>query len=140
MAYAVQADLNLDAQRLIELTDNSGAAGVLDSSLLGQLESEAESIVNALLSSALIAVPFTGTIPPLIKFITASLWAYRIYRHREVLDIPQTIKDDYALAWKLLQQIVAGEIRFDTAVPNLSGVPEVESSPSRGWTPRDLVT
>jgi phage gp36-like protein len=139
MAYAVQNDLNIDADRLIELTDSAAAPNVVDTTLLARLLAQSEAIVNAQLGGTT-TVPFTAPIPAIITFITAGIWAYRIYRHREVMDIPATIKDDYELAWSMMRQIVAGEIEIDPADDNLSGVPEVQSSCSRGWTPRDLVT
>lgn len=136
MPYANSDDLNIDPQRLVELTDNADAPGVVDSALLARLELQSEAIVNAKLSGT-VTVPFTGTIPAIITFITASIWAYRIYRHREVMDIPSPIKDDYEMAMEMLDQIVAGEIEIDPADDNLVGVPEVESNCTRGWFPRD---
>lgn len=145
MAYAQQSDLNIDAQRLIELTDNAGAPGVIDATLMATLEAQSETIVNAKLAGVAVAggfvVPFPGTAPAIITFITASIWAYRIYRHRPEIEMPPDIADDYKLAFEMIDQIIAGEISLAPGVtPNLAGVPEVESSDPRGWTPRDLVS
>lgn len=136
-AYAVEADLNLDATRLVELTDSAAAPNVKDAVLLARLETEAETIVNATIGGA-VTLPFV-TVPPIITFITASIWCYRIYRHREVMDIPKTVQDDYDMAMAMLAKIVDGTIKIDPVVANLAGVPEVESSCARGWTPRDLM-
>jgi phage gp36-like protein len=145
VAYAQQGDLNIDADRLVELTDNASAPGVIDNVLLATLETQSETIVNAKLAGAAVAggfvVPFTGTVPAIITFITASIWAYRLYRHRPEIATPQDIADDYKLAFAMMDQIVVGEINLTLgATPNLAGVPEIESSDPRGWTPRDLVT
>lgn len=140
MPYAVEADLNLDANRLIELTENPAAIGIKDAVLIAQLEAEAEGIVNAYLAGSVPGVPFTGTIPPVIKFITATIWARRIYRHREVMAVPANLSDDYLMAMQMLADIAAGNLSLTPITPNLSGVPEVQSSCPRGWTPRDLVT
>lgn len=142
MAYAVENDLNLDATRIIELTDSAAAPGVKDAVLLARLEAEAEAIVNAIIGNSVgaVPVPFVAPIPPIITFCTAAIWAYRIYRHREVMDIPSTVKDDYAMAMDMLKQISAGTIVIGPVTSDMSGVPSVESSPPRGWTDRDLVT
>lgn len=139
MPYAVEADLNLDPARIIELTENPSAIGVKDSVLLAQLETESEGIVNAMLGGA-VAVPFADPVPATIRFITAAIWARRIYRHREIMPVPPNLTDDYTMAMELMRGIIAGNVDLAPGVPNLSGVPEVESSCPRGWTPRDLVT
>ena len=146
MAYAQQSDLNIDANRLIELTDNAGAPGVIDNTLMATLEAQCETIVNTMLSGAAAAggfvVPFQAlpNTPPLITLITAYLWAYRIYRHRPEITMPPDIADDYKTGLDWIAQIVAGDLDVvPGTTPNLAGVPEVESSDARGWTPRDLV-
>lgn len=139
MAYAQRSDLNISDERLVELTDSSAAPGIADDVLLAMLETQAETIINAKLAGTA-TVPFTGTAPAIITFIAASIWAYRIYRHREVMTIPPPIEDDYKMAMEMLDQIVAGEIEIDPTVNSFAGVPEVESSCPRGWTPRDLVS
>lgn len=138
MPYAVEADLNIDATRLIELTENAAALGVKDAALIAQLETESEGIINALIGGS-VTLPFVS-VPPIIKFITAAFWARRIYRHREIMELPKNLADDYEMAMDMIKQIIAGEIKFDPVTPNLAGVPEVQSSCARGWTPRDLVT
>lgn len=135
--YATQADLNIDATRLIELTDSAAAPGVIDTVLLARLETEAESILNALIAGN-VTLPFT-TVPPIITFITAAIWARRLYRHREIMTLPSNLQDDYDMAMGLVDKINAGEIHFDLTTPVLISTPEVETSCPRGWTPRDLV-
>lgn len=137
MPYAVQADLNLDDSRLLELTENASNIGAIDTALLARLETESESIVNGVIGGS-ITLPFVST-PPMITFVTACIWKRRLYAHREVMQIPVTVESDYKFAMDLLAKIAAGEIELITGTPNLAGVPEVESSCARGWTPRDLV-
>jgi phage gp36-like protein len=139
LAYAVEADLNLSDARLVELTDSEAAPGVSDSALLARLEAEAEGIVDAYLAGS-VPVPFTAPIPAIITAITAWIWAYRIYRHREVMDIPKSVSDDYAMALALLEKIAAGGSAAVGVPSSLSpGVPSVETAEPRGWTPRDEV-
>lgn len=138
-AYAVEVDLNLSQTRLIELTDSDAAPGVKDTTLINQCEAEAERIVNAKISGS-VTLPFV-TIPSIITSITAWIWAYRIYRHREIMEIPKPIVDDYNLALSLLDGIAAtGNVSIGLPASSNPGVPDVESSASRGWTPRDLVS
>lgn len=133
MAYAVEADLNLSDQRLIELTDSEAAPGVKDSALLARLETEAEGIVDAMIAGVVV-LPFTA-VPPIIKSITAWIWAYRLYRHREVMDVPKSVADDYAMAMALLDKIASsGAIALGIPTQRVSNAPDVSSQEQRGWT------
>lgn len=147
MAYAQQSDLNIDSQRIIELTDNASAPGVPDNALLATLEAQSEVIVNSMLAGAAAAGRFTvpfptlPSTPPVITLITAFIWGARIYRHREIMELPPQIAADEKMAFDMIAQINAGELAIAPGVtPNLAGVPEVETSPARGWTPRDCVS
>lgn len=137
MPYAVEADLNLDANRLIELTEIPSALGVKDAATLARLEAESEAIVDGVIGGS-VTLPFASP-PRLITFVTACIWKYRLYVHREIMQMPGTVKADYEFAMSLLAKIVDGEINLVVGVQDLQGVPEVESSSARGWTPRDLV-
>ena len=137
MAYAVQADLNLSTERLIELTDNPAAPGVIDSAVMTKTEVEAESIIDAALTGV-VTVPFSAPIPPIIVTICAWIWAYRLYRHRPEMEIPKPIVDDYEMAMDMLKNLAARP-QVLTGVSG-DGSPAVESSEPRGWTPRDLVS
>lgn len=135
MAYAVQADLNLSSTRLIELTDSEAVPGVIDSAVMAKTETEAESIIDSYLSGSF-TVPFTGTIPAVIITITAWIWAYRLYRHREIMDIPKSVYDDYQMALVMLEKLAAGgaaAVGLDE--PSVPGV-TVRTSEPRGWTAR----
>jgi hypothetical protein len=135
LAYAVEADLNLSNERLIELTDSAAVPGVIDAAVMARTETEAESIVNGLLSD-IPGVPFVGTPPTIITTITAWLWACRLYRHRETMDAPQSVKDDCAMAMEMLAKMAeAGSIPGLEATS--SGV-LIRSSEPRGWTHRGL--
>lgn len=138
MPYAVTADLNLSDQRLIELTDSAAVPGVLDEDVLDARLVEAKSMVDSLLAPAGMGPYADGDVPPIITVITAWIWAYRLYRHREVMEIPQSIKDDYAMALQWLKDIVAGELAVDPEDEEAATaqVPTVLSSCPRGWTRR----
>jgi phage gp36-like protein len=139
LAYAVQADLNLSATRLIELTDSDAVPGVIDAAVMAKTETEARSIVDTYLAGSF-TVPFTAPIPEVIVTITAWLWACRLYRHRETMDPPQSVKDDCAMAIAMLEKLAAqGAAALGLPVSASPGVPSVESSEPRGWTPRDQV-
>ena len=146
MAYADEDDLNLDATRLVELTDSAAAPGVKDEALLTRLRVESEAIVNGILAGSGL-LPFSSPPPALITFCTAVIWKYRIFVHRDAMSIPAMVADDYKMVMGpdgigtdgMLEAIAQGQIDLGTGVPNLAGVPEVETSPARGWTPRDCV-
>ncbi len=141
MGYAEVAELNLSSRRLIELTDNEDAPGVLDEDLLALLLTESQSIVDGILGPAF-TVPFAdGDVPPLVRTCTAWIWTYRIYRHREVMEIPQSVKDDYDMALQMLKDMVAGVLdtggdEDEDSGGSSSQVPTVVSSSPRGWTDR----
>lgn len=135
MAYAVVSDLNLDERRLVELTDTQAAPGQKDAALIARLELDAEAIVNGILGG-LPDVPFTGAVPAIITFCTACIWKYRLYLHREVMDVPQAVKDDYQIAMDLLAKLAAGEISLEPAETTTVGSPNVTSTEPRGWTRR----
>ncbi len=82
-------------------------------------------------------VPFADdAVPPVIGVITAWIWAYRLYRHREVMEIPAAIKDDYARAMDMIKSILDGSLDIGPGSLELAQVPRVRSSPVRGWTCR----
>lgn len=135
MPYAVQADLNLSATRLVELTDSEAVPGVIDSALLTLLLAESQGIVDAYLAGS-IPVPFADPVPAIIRAITSWIWAYRIYRHREVMDIPKSVLDDYQMALSLLEKIAAGGSAAVGVPVSVSPAVFVTSSPPRGWTTR----
>ncbi len=144
MSYVEQAALNLSDRRLIELTDSESATGTIDTTLLAGLLVESEAIVNGILAP-LGVTPFAdGSVPSLVQVCTAWIWTYRIYRHREVMEIPQSVKDDYERALQMLKDMVAGVISLGDSTGDdpstaaaTSQVPTVISSDPRGWTHRD---
>jgi phage gp36-like protein len=133
--YAVQADLNLSTTRLVELTDSEAVPGVIDTTLTGLLLAESQGIVDAYLAGS-IPVPFADPVPAIIRAITSWIWAYRIYRHREVMDIPKSVLDDYAMALSLLEKIVAGGAAAVGLPATTNPGMIVRSSAPRGWTHR----
>lgn len=141
MAYAVQADLNLSETRLIELTDSADAPGEIDATVLAACLVEATAIADGILAPAG-AGPYTSDdVPPLVTVCTAWIWAYRLYRHREVMEIPEAIKDDYKRAFELLKEMAAGIIGdgdggLTGTTASDSQVPDFTVSSPRGWTSR----
>jgi phage gp36-like protein len=139
LGYAETTDLNLSDRRLIELTDSEDAPGVLDQDVLDRTLTETQSIIDSLLRTANLPVPFPDdAVPPVIKVITPWIWAYRLFRHREVMEIPKPIVDDYTRAMGMISQILDGSISLNDIGDDAltSPVPEVGSSCDRGWTHR----
>ncbi len=136
MAYADTGNLNLSAQRLIELTDSDSVPGEVDEGVLARTLTESQAVVDSVLAASR-SVPFPdNAVPPLINILTGWIWAYRLYRHREVMEIPKSIVDDYERAMMMLQQISDGVLIIDPADDKLGSVPRVRSSEPRGWTRR----
>ncbi len=139
MAYAETGDLNLSDQRLIELTDSAAATGTLDQDILDACLAESQAIVDGILAPAVTSLPYAdGDVPPLVTVCTGWIWAYRLYRHREVMEIPEAIKADYERAFQLLREMAAGIIGDgDGGVGDedatTSSVPIVSSRDSRCW-------
>ncbi len=138
MAYAETEDLNLSDQRLIELTDSAAAPGVLDQDILDRCLVESQAIVDAILAPAGVGNYADGSVPPLVVVCTSWIWAYRIHRHREAMEIPESIEKDYERALQMLADMAAGIIGDgDGGVGDedaaTSSVPSVTSRDSRCW-------
>lgn len=106
-----------------------------DDVLLARLEVESATIVDSALSGSY-TVPFSP-VPAVITLITSWIWCYRIYRHREVMDIPKSVMDDYNRALEWLKLMATGEMPIggSDGLPAVAAI-DMESSPVRGWTRR----
>lgn len=107
MSYSVEADLNLSAARLVELTESDSAVGVKDSTLIALLHERATDRINASLYGKYVIDPLD--FPPILTEIEADIWRFLIYSHREVMEIPKTVQDDYDWADGLLERYRTGE-------------------------------
>jgi len=94
--YSSESDLNLDPQRLIELTELPTAIGVKDQPTMDATSLEAQDDVDEMLAGVYV-VPFTvGSVPAPIRRIHASRWRYLLFERRDTLSIPA----DEVAKWK----------------------------------------
>jgi phage gp36-like protein len=91
-------DLDLSADRLIELTDTSAAPGVADQATIDRAGREAQRIIDSALVGVYV-VPFPqGQVPLDITRLHADIHRYLLFKHRDVLSIPESVADEYKLA------------------------------------------
>lgn len=112
MSYSQQSDLNLDSTRLIELTDNASAVGVIDSTLLTALSVEADAFVDGYLEGVYVT-PIAATpaaTPSPVRYASANIWRYLLYKHREVMSVPPVVKAELDRAIELLEKIAENKI------------------------------
>lgn len=126
MSYAVEADLNLSETRLIELTDSESAVGVKDAALIARLQAETDAFIDEHLF-AKYAVPL-NPVPVTIKYIAADIWKYRLYTHRETMQVPKTVQDNYNDAVARLREFGNGQAPLSAARVTADSSP----SPSGG--------
>jgi phage gp36-like protein len=97
-AYSSESDLNLDADRLSELTDTAGAQGVPNQTVLEQTSLDAQDAVDDRLQGTYV-VPFTPpNIPPAIRRLHAKIWKRMLFEHRDSMQVPATVEADYQKA------------------------------------------
>jgi phage gp36-like protein len=107
--YSTQPDLNLDADRLIELTDTSAAPGVLNQTVVDNTSLQAQSIIDARLGGTYL-VPFDANsqaVPDAIRRLHAALWRYLLFEHRDALNIPPSEEDAYKQARSDLKDLAS---------------------------------
>jgi phage gp36-like protein len=97
-AYSSESDLNLDADRLSELTDTAGAQGVPNQTVLEQTSLDAQDAVDDRLQGTYV-VPFAPpNIPPAIRRLHAKIWKRMLFEHRDSMQVPATVEADYQKA------------------------------------------
>lgn len=93
--YSADADLNLDAKRLIELTDSDAAPNALGQSVIDKAAEDAQDEIDEALAGVY-PVPFTaGNVPASIMRIHVRLKRYHIFEHRDAINIPEQIAKAY---------------------------------------------
>lgn len=128
MAFSVEADLNLSAERIIELTDSSAAPGVKDSVLLAALQLRATTKVEAAIYGKYLIDSTIPGFPPILTQLEADLWRFYLYEHREVMEIPATVSKAYTAACALLERYRLGH----EALPAARVVGASDPPPSSG--------
>jgi phage gp36-like protein len=118
MAYCSQAQIEeLYGADLIEgLTDDAGA-GVADADVITAVIADASREIDGY-CRAKYAVPFTGTIPPMVVTIAIVLSVWRMYRRRtQSFGMPEDVQADYEMRIKQLERINAGTLDLGVEPP-----------------------
>ena len=121
MAYSQRADLNLSTERLVELTDSADAVGVVDEDLLDRLHVRATNKVNAAIYGKYTVDP--DDVSEILVELQASLWRYYLYAHREVMEVPGTVREDYQAALAQLEKYRTGMEALDAGHTNAATDP-----------------
>lgn len=125
--YAARVDLRFTEERLIELTDSTATPGVVDESAVTAALVDGAVIIDGKLFGKYVT-PVVG--PPssgVLRLFNADVSRYLLYRRRETLQMPETVKTDYDRALRELDRIVDGD-------GDLLGAPRVgaETGPTPG--------
>ncbi len=113
MAYAAETDLNLSETRKIELTESEDAVGEKDATVIANLQARATAKIDAALFGKY-ATP-VSPVPAILTEIEADLWRYYLYTHREIMEVPKSVQEDYNYARDLLRQYAEGTMLLDAA-------------------------
>lgn len=97
--YSSESDLNLDPNRIVELTEVPTAIGVKDQPTLDVTSLEAQDDVDDVLAGAYVVPFLVGQVPAQIRRIHAARWRYLLFFRRDTLSIPpeETAKWEAAL-------------------------------------------
>lgn len=106
--YAQSANLNIDANRLIELTDTPTNVGVADMVLVERLGTETDALIDGLLFGKYIT-PVPAPIPAILALIALDIWRFRVYSHRETMEVPGEIQREYDRSYSLLKDYARGD-------------------------------
>jgi hypothetical protein len=118
--YSQRADLNLDEDRLKELTDSAQAVGVTSEELIARLAHRVQSDIDTALRGEYV-VPF-NPVPETIRWIHADLWREQLYLHRENMVVPPTVTMAADLARKALLELTEADGPvLDAPLTNQSG-------------------
>lgn len=93
--YSAQADLNLDADRFIELTDTSSATGVINQAVMDLTSLDAQDDIDGMLQGTYVVPFLAGQVPAPIRRLHARLWRFKLFQHRDSLSIPADIRKDF---------------------------------------------
>ena len=115
MAYCTRADLEqrIPLARLVELTDDDGT-GMVDQDRIDEAIGAAQGEVDGYLAERY-PVPL-DPVPPLVKAACADIAIYHLYSRTQD-EIPETRKDRYAAAVRLLEKLAAGTVSLGLASP-----------------------
>lgn len=115
MPYCVLSDILaiVPEAKLLQLTDDSGL-GAVDSDRVDQAAADASSEIDGYLA-ARYAVP-VNPVPDLVRKLAVDLVVYNLYARR-VNEVPESHKDRYKNAIRLLENIAKGVVTLGTLNP-----------------------
>ena len=111
MAYSSETDitnLELTEAELIQLTDDAGTGEIEDAKVVAAI-SKADSEIDDY-CRGIYSVPF-DPVPNLIKFLSATIAAYWLYRRRD--DVSPSMLDKYTKALSKLKAISNGVYKIE---------------------------
>lgn len=124
MPYSDEADLNLDDRRLVELTDTELAPGAKNTAVILREGWGANGEIDLKLRRLYI-VPIAVAVPSEIRSLHADIWRYRIFKHRDAMNIPDQIAEGYKVAHKTLDMIADRKILLD--IPKTAASPVISA-------------
>lgn len=141
MAYCTQGDLEavLDGQKLIDLTDDSGA-GAIDDAKLSRAMDDASAVIDGHLR-ARYSVPLAAPAPPYVRKLAVDLAVHALYSRREGdLGLPDGVRDRYKSAMEALKAIRDGkqDLGVDPPPAASTAVAADTDGPDRLFTPATL--
>lgn len=127
MAYATQNDLvdwcGINGElEIIQLTDPNSTE--VDTDLVAAKLDQADAEINARLVG--VTLPMTGPYPKTLIDIACAVTRYRLYTG----DRPETVKDDYKYALKLLDDIRAGRASLGLSGDETAVIGSTAQAPS----------
>jgi phage gp36-like protein len=106
--YAQSANLNIDPDLLIQLTDSSAATGVADMVLVERLGTEVDALIDGLLYGRYVT-PLPLPVPAIMNVIAEDIWRMKLFQHRPTMEAPKDIVDDFKRSWALLKDYARGD-------------------------------
>ena len=117
MAYITQADVEnvIPEAELIDLTDDGGALGAVNTTVLNAAIANAEGIINGYLRKQHETIPIASP-GDLVKDIDLKFTKYNLYKRRrdttaDALD--EGVRTDFEDAMKILKDIAKGMVLID---------------------------
>jgi phage gp36-like protein len=138
--YSDDDDLPIEAQRLVELTDSASGVNVVDQGVIDKASRDAQTKIDGRLRGKYV-VPFPPDgVPPEIQLLHVDIKTYFIFRHRDMLAVPDGVRDDYKQAMADLDDYADADGGLILSAPLVQAPVDVASDagPAHGASfPRD---
>lgn len=114
MAYCALADLlkRMTEEALMQLTDKEGT-GSVNSERLEEAILSADALIDGHLGDRGVTLPLSP-VPVLIKQLSVDLTIWTLFSNRIGEEVPESVKDKYANAIKLLGKMQSGSLGWGT--------------------------